>query len=101
VDSGFPIDKTVYDDGGRGILHITNQRVCFAGQLRSVNIPFSKMVNLEGFAEGFVIQTSNEKKPGIFIVNHPELTAQLVMLAAGHEDEEPPTKRLTKVSAPA
>jgi hypothetical protein len=97
---GFPIDKTVYDDGGRGILHITNQRVCFAGQLQSVNIPFSKMINLQGFADGFVIQTSNEKKPGIFIVGHPELTAHLVMLAASHADEEPPTKRQKKVSSP-
>jgi hypothetical protein len=98
---GFPIDKTVYDDGGRGILHITNQRVCFAGQLQSVNIPFSKMINLKGFADGFIIQTSNEKKPGIFVVGHPELTAHLVMLAASQQEEEPPTKRRKKVPSPA
>ena len=28
---GVPIDKTVHEDGGRGVLHITNQRVCFTG----------------------------------------------------------------------
>jgi hypothetical protein len=36
---GHPIDHTVLEDGGTGLLHITNQRVCFTGQQRSVAIP--------------------------------------------------------------
>jgi hypothetical protein len=39
---GVPIDKTVHEDGGTGILHIANQRVCFTGLLQSVAIPYKK-----------------------------------------------------------
>jgi hypothetical protein len=85
---GHPIDTTVYQDGGTGLFHITNQRVCFAGQLGSVSIPYKKMINLQGFQDGFIIQTSNDKKPGIFTVAHPELTAQLVTLASSAQEED-------------
>jgi hypothetical protein len=50
---GVPIDKTVHEDGGRGVLHITNQRVCFTALNQAVAIPFKKIVSLAGFDEGF------------------------------------------------
>jgi hypothetical protein len=99
---GHPIDHTVLEDGGTGVLHITNQRVCFTGQQRSVAIPFKKMISVSGFENGFIVQTSNEKKPGIFVVRHPELTAHLLNLAAASPDEEiQPSKGRKKLAPPA
>jgi len=95
---GYPVDETVFESGGTGILHITNQRVCFAGAQHSVAISYKKMISIQGFESGFTIQTTNEKKPGIFIVRHPELAAHLVTLASsGRSDDEPPKKRSVKL----
>jgi hypothetical protein len=95
---GHPIDHTVLEDGGVGVLHITNQRVCFTGQQQSVAIPYKKMISVGGFEGGFIIRTSNEKKPGIFIVRHPELTAQMLALASNPpETNDPPRKRREKL----
>jgi hypothetical protein len=79
---GHPVDHTVWEDGGTGVFHITNQRVCFTGQRQSVAITFKKMISVSGFDGGFIVQTANEKKPGIFIVRHPEFTTQMVTLAS-------------------
>ncbi len=92
---GHPIDHTVLEDGGAGILHITNQRVCFTGQ-HSVAIPYKKMISIGGFEGGFIVQTSNEKKPGIFVVRHPELTTHMLTLAANPPEEDSPTRKPSK-----
>jgi hypothetical protein len=84
-----PIDKTIYESGGDGSLHIANQRVCWTGQEQSIAIPYKKVISLAGFDEGFDVHTSNVKKPGIFLVPHPELTVQLVSLASAPNDSEP------------
>ena len=93
-----PIDKTIYESGGAGILHITNQRICLTGQQQSVAIPYKKVINLAGFKDGFEVQTSSAKKPGIFLVPHPELTVQLITLASsqqeGGEGRSPRRKKL-------
>jgi len=95
---GVPIDKTMRDDGGRGILHITNKRVCFTGLAQAVAIPFSKIVSLAGFSDGFEVQAGNEKKPGIFLVAHPELTTELLKRASSNkEDDDSSPKRSKKV----
>jgi hypothetical protein len=91
---GHPIDNTVWEDGGAGVLHITSQRLCFTGQQRSAVIAYKKMISVGGFEGGFIVQTSNEKKPGIFVVLHPELTTQLLTLACNPpEAETSPNKR--------
>jgi hypothetical protein len=90
-----PIDKTLREDGGRGLLHITNQRVCFTGTSQALAIPFAKIVSLAGFSDGFEVHTGNEKKPGIFLVPHPELTIGLLKRASSSigEDESRPRRR--------
>jgi len=93
---GHPIDHTVLEDGGTGVLHVTSQRLCFTGQY-AVAIPYRKMISVGGFEGGFMVQTSNEKKPGIFLVRHPELTTQMLTLAANPPEEEKPRKREKKV----
>lgn len=99
---GVPIDKTVHEDGGRGVLHITNQRVCFTGLDQAVAIPFKKIVSLAGFDGGFEVHIGNEKKPGIFLVPHPELTTELLKHASssnGDDDSKP--KRRRRLPTPA
>lgn len=97
---GHPIDHTFLEDGGVGVLHVTSQRVCFTGQ-HSVAIPYKKMISVGGFEGGFIIQTSNEKKPGIFVVRHPELTTHLLTLASnppGEADSDKHPKKLPPTS---
>lgn len=90
---GHPIDHTICEEAGPGILHITNQRLCFNG-IRTSAIPYKKMISVNGFEGGFIIQTSNEKKPGIFMVRHPEFTAQMLMAASNPPAE--PSKAQTR-----
>lgn len=91
---GHPIDHTVFDDGGSGILHVTTQRICFTGSSHSLAIAFKRMIAVSGFEGGFIVQTSNDKKPGIFIVRHPELTTQMLTLACTplEKSKMPPVK---------
>ncbi len=94
------MDKTILESGGAGVIHLTNQRVCFVGSEHSIAIPYKKMISIQGFETGFTIQTTNEKKPGIFIVRHPELIVQLVNLASsGKGEDEPPKRRRQKLPA--
>ena len=93
---GHPVDHQFLEDGGTGLLHITNQKVCFTGAQHSVAIPFKKIIGVNGFEGGFIVQTSNEKKPGIFIVRHPEFTTQMLTLASNPPEEEPKTTKRQK-----
>src|ERR1017187_4142175 len=74
--------------GGRGVLHITNQRICFTGLAQAVAIPFAKIVSLAGFSDGFEVHPTNDKKPGIFLVPHPELTVELLKRASPSKDDD-------------
>jgi Domain of unknown function (DUF4428) len=92
---GRRLDETVLESGGTGVLHITSHRVCFTGQQQAVSIPYKQMIGVIGYEGRFVVQTSNEKKPGIFIVRHPEFTTQFLTLASNPpaEEEKAPRKR--------
>jgi hypothetical protein len=35
-----------------------------------------------GFKDGFIVQSSNEKKPRFFIVRHPQLTTQMLPMVS-------------------
>lgn len=94
---GVPIDKTMRDDGGTGVLHVTNQRVCFTGLAQAVAIPFAKIVSLAAFSNGFEVHPTNDKKPGIFLVPHPELTVELLNRASsskGVDDSGPKRSKM-------
>jgi hypothetical protein len=94
---GVPIDKTVLENKGTGVLHITNTRLCFSGQT-SIAIAFNKMLHLEGCEQGFVVHTSNDRKPCTFVVHQPELTLNMLNLAMHPPEEEPPPKGRKKLS---
>jgi len=100
---GVPIDKTVHEDGGTGVLHVTSERVCFTGRRQSIAIQYKRVISLAGFDGGFEVHTQNEKKPGIFLVPHPELTIELVRRAAAaseDEDDDTTPRRRKKAQSP-
>ena len=77
------------------------KRLCFNG-MRTIAIPYKKMVSINGFEGGFIVQTSNEKKPGIFVVRHSELTAQMLMMASNPPaDPTTPQKRGKSIPTPS
>jgi len=55
--------------------------------MRSAAIPYKKVISIGGFDRGLIVQTDNEKKPGIFVVRHPELTTHLLTLASSPREE--------------
>jgi hypothetical protein len=98
---GHPIDTTTWENGGAGILHVTSQRICFTGQLKAVAIPYDKVISIGGFDDGFIVQTTNEKKPGVFAVANPELTTHLITLAYSSSVQVPLQTKRTKPTLPA
>lgn len=97
---GRRLDETFLENVGTGTIHITNQRLCFTGVQHSVAIPYKKMISIQGYEGRFVVQTPNEKKPGIFVVRHPEFTTQLLAHASiPAEEEKLPKKRRKKEPA--
>jgi hypothetical protein len=90
---GVPVDRTVHEDGGRGVLHITNQRILFTGQEQSVAIPYAKVLGVVLYADGFEIHAAAGKKPGIFLVPHPDLTKELLTLASSPKTDGGSTSR--------
>jgi len=97
-----PIDKTIYESGGAGTLHVTNQRICFTGSQKSMAIPYKKIINVAGFLDGFEVHLSSGKQPGMFQVRTPELTVELVNLAAARQGEgTADTGRRRKLPQPA
>jgi hypothetical protein len=54
------------------------------------------VISLAGFNDGFEPHTGNEKKPGIFLVPHPELTTELLnraLSSQGDDDSSPKRRR--------
>jgi hypothetical protein len=83
---GVPVDHTLHEDGGRGILHITSERILFAGQEQSVAVPYDKIVGTAFYSNGFELHTTSAKKPGIFLIANSDLTKELITLASSGRD---------------
>lgn len=77
---GAPMNSSYMVDCGDGSLHLTNQRICFAGSQSSASIPWHSIINISGFTEGFSLHTSSTRKPTIIQVTEPELTVQIIGL---------------------
>lgn len=78
---GTPIDSTYLADLGPGVLHLTNERICFTNPQRSVAIPYKRIINIGGFHDGIAIH-AGPKNPTILRIPFPELTTNLIKLAA-------------------
>ena len=80
---GAPIDTTYLSDSGDGVLHVTSDRICFAGSQASASVPWKRIINITGFSDGLAVHTTSSKKPVILKVVQPELTVQIISLVNG------------------
>ncbi|MFT2816353.1 DUF2510 domain-containing protein [Leifsonia sp. A12D58] len=55
----------------RGVLTVTNQRAVFAGQARTLEFRFDKLVGIEQFKDGLRINVSNRQLASLFRITPP------------------------------
>ncbi|MBI4282408.1 MAG: hypothetical protein HY672_02845 [Chloroflexi bacterium] len=65
-----------------GVITATSQRVVFTGQRRTVEIPYTKLINLEVFSDGMRFSSSNRKNTVLFKLESGEAMAAVVNAAA-------------------
>jgi hypothetical protein len=66
-----------------GILSITNKRAVYAGTRRTVDMPYSKLVNLTVYADGVQFHLSNRVNAPLFTMQHAsDIVAAIVNMAA-------------------
>lgn len=81
--------QVVPDDAG--VLTITSQRLVFAGQRRSLEMPHSKLVSVDLYIDGIRFHCSNRKNSPLFQVDDGELLGALVNAAAQQASNASPT----------
>jgi hypothetical protein len=76
---GHPVDQTVRVHIDSGWVAVTNKNIYFAGSLKSVRIPFTKIVSFEPFNDGIgVMRDAATAKPQIFVTGDGWFTYNLV-----------------------
>ena len=57
---GRRVDSVTVDVDDTGALYASNQRIVFVGSQRTIDIPLSRVVNIDAYTDGFKINRSNE-----------------------------------------
>jgi hypothetical protein len=65
-----------------GYLVITSQRAVFLGDQKTLELPYSKLVNLKMFTDGVQFHESNRQTAPVFLVAAPDVVAAFVHAAA-------------------
>jgi hypothetical protein len=65
-----------------GLLAITNKRAVYMGSRKTLDMPLTKLVNLNVFDDGVQFQMSNRVNPPLFQLDHSEIVAAVVNAAA-------------------
>jgi hypothetical protein len=65
-----------------GLLAITNKRAVYMGSRKTIDMPLSKLINLNVFDDGVQFQMSNRVNPPLFQTEHSDIVAALVNAAA-------------------
>lgn len=77
--AGTPVTSTelaVVDAGGA--LAVTDKHIYYAGQLKSVRVPYHKIVSFLRYSDGFAIQRDGIQKSDIFLVDDATFAYKLV-----------------------
>jgi hypothetical protein len=77
---GHTVEKTGIVEVGRGTLTITDQRFVFVSPQRTVELPYSKVVGLQGFRDGLSVNTSSQAKPLTFRMRSEDVEAVLLVV---------------------
>lgn len=76
---GHPVDTTVRVHVDTGWVAVTNKNLYFAGSVKSLRIPFAKIVSFEPFNDGIgVMRDAATAKPQIFVTGDGWFTYNLV-----------------------
>ena len=76
---GHPVDQTVRVHIDSGWVAVTDKNIYFAGSLKSVRIPFTKIVSFEPFNDGIgVMRDAATAKPQIFVTGDGWFTYNLI-----------------------
>ena len=76
---GQPVDYTERVHIDTGWVAVTNKNIYFAGSLKSVRLPYTKIVSFEPFSDGIgVIRDAATAKPQIFVTGDGWFTYNLV-----------------------
>ena len=71
-----------------GVLAVTNKRAVYLGSRKTVDMPYSKLVNLTVYSDGIQFHQSNRVNAPIFtIAKHIDLIAAIVSAAARRANE--------------
>jgi hypothetical protein len=65
-----------------GLLAISNKRAVYMGSRKTLDMPLTKLVNLNVFEDGVQFQMSNRVNPPLFQLEYSEIVAALVNAAA-------------------
>lgn len=68
-----------------GLLAITSTRAVFLGNKKTVEMPYSKLVNLTLFSDGVQFHQSNRQTAPVFTLQSPDIVAAFVHVAAQRE----------------
>ncbi len=53
---GHPVETSYMENMGIGSLYITNQNIIFMGQMRSIKVPYSKIIGINPYVDGMEVQ---------------------------------------------
>jgi hypothetical protein len=56
---GRRVDSVTLDVDDTGALYASNQRIVFVGSRRTIDVPLSRVVNIDAYTDGFKINRSN------------------------------------------
>lgn len=53
---GHPVEHSYMDNMGMGSLYVTNKNIIYMGQLRSLKIPYIKIIGIQPYSDGMEVQ---------------------------------------------
>ncbi|MGQ9533355.1 MAG: hypothetical protein ACUVTQ_11235 [Desulfotomaculales bacterium] len=65
-----------------GELVVTSRRVVFNGRIRTLSVPYGKLVDVHAYRDAVVLARAGKKKPEALAVDDPELVATIIRVAA-------------------
>jgi hypothetical protein len=74
--------RTSLEEADRGKLTITSLRTVFSGQRKTLDLPHSKLVNLNVYTDGISLNMSNRQTVPLFRVPNGQVVAAIINAAA-------------------
>ena len=53
---GHPVETSYMENMGAGSLYVTNKNIIFMGQMRSIKVPYTKIIGINPYSDGMEVQ---------------------------------------------